>query len=329
MASALCASGVLACFCSLWARSRYQAKRQIASSERRLVVITGCDVGIGRALVKHLLKNTSFHVVAVCLTQEGVSQLHDNKRCTAVQANVTSDTEVNNIKAVVLELIEKGRAETLHCVVNNAGIVMPGNVLWHQSIDRYQQVMDVNFYGQVRVAISLVPLLLNVKGARLINMSSVCGTCTLPGNSSYSASKWAVEAWSDTLRIELKPFGVQVVKARPGMFATQMQPTYHSRYNECFRDASLDCQAMYGGDKFLEQVNAKVEQYTSPGEGVSVCVAKIAEIILLERPSPSYFIGSCGFFKALANLPVSWTDSLKAGFPGVSPLGIEQVHSGA
>lgn len=280
-----------------------------------MVVVTGCDTGIGYELVGQLLKHTSFHVVAVCLTQEGAARFSDQARCTAVKADVTVDSDVQRIKSSVTALIKEGHATALHCVVNNAGISLPGGFLWHQNIRRYQQVMDVNFFGQVRVAIALAPLLLNVEGARILSMSSVCGTCSLPWHSPYSASKWAVEAWSDAMRTELRRFGVHVVKIRPAMIDTGMQRNHGDRFLECFHDASGEIQQMYGGENFVENV---IVDRGAAGHGADVsCCEKIVEIIQLEKPKPVYYMGDSRFFKVLASLPVSMSDAVKLTFPGV------------
>ena len=108
----------------------------------------------------------------------------------------------------------------LWAVVNNAGIGYPGLIEW-QSVEEMKKTVDVNLWGMVSVTKAFLPLLKRTKG-RVVNVASSSGRLSNPGAAAYCISKFGVESFSDSLRNEMRHFGVTVHIIEPGMFKTNI-----------------------------------------------------------------------------------------------------------
>lgn len=195
-------------------------------------------------------------VAALCLTADACDELK-GLGIHAIQCDVTRDEDIKCMAEVVKGLLSKEKL-ILTTIVNNAGMANPGDFVFYNDLESIKDVMDVNFFGQLRVTQALLPLLLltsPVYGGRVINMSSVCGASASPGNSSYNASKFAVEAWSDSLRLELAPFNIKVIKIRPGQFSTSIQSIYRKRFEENYQKSSDQVKSIYGGDSHAVKIS--------------------------------------------------------------------------
>lgn len=123
-------------------------------------------------------------------------------------------TDADSIAAAV------GQLEQLDAVVNNAGIVVTGPIE-AVSLDDLRHQLEVNVTGQVAVTQAVLPLLRASKG-RIVMMSSVSGRVPFPLMGAYSASKFALEAIADSLRMELRPWGIKVAVVEPGSIDTDL-----------------------------------------------------------------------------------------------------------
>ena len=175
--------------------------------------MTGASTGIGAAIARYLA-GRGFHVFGtvrraqdeVALTRDGV---------TAVRMDVTDTASIVRAR----EQVERALAGTpLAGLVNNAGIPAAGPLELFP-LDELRQVLEVNLIGAVAVTQAFLPLLKASHG-RIVNMSSVAGRGALPFLGPYAASKFGLEAVSDSLRRELLPFGVRVIVIEPGSFQT-------------------------------------------------------------------------------------------------------------
>ncbi|KAM9319933.1 retinol dehydrogenase 7-like [Gastrophryne carolinensis] len=184
----------------------------------KYVFITGCDSGFGNLLAKQL-DQRGMKILAACLTDKGAENLKKeaSSRLQTVILDVTDSQSVNSAAEWVSQIVgDKG----LWGLVNNAGI---GSVfipeIWSKKED-YIKFLNVNFLGMVDVTFTLLPLIRKSRG-RIVNVASGAGRLAItPGG--YSVSKFAVEAFSDTLRRELLDFGVKVSIIEPGGFQTSL-----------------------------------------------------------------------------------------------------------
>jgi len=161
------------------------------------------------------------YVFANCYTQKGADDLSKGSK------NIkTIVFDVTDLKKIVeaCEQVEKELAgKPLWCVINNAGIAMglPAEVM---PLEDLRKVMEVNFFGTAMVCRTFLPLLRRstVTPGRIINIASVAGRLSGPGLSAYSASKYAVEGYTDAMRREVMHFGVDVTLIEPGFMKTPM-----------------------------------------------------------------------------------------------------------
>ncbi len=131
-----------------------------------------------------------------------------------IDLNVSDDTSVN--KAIECIINEDGKIDTL---VNNAGVMYVG-ISEAYSLDQVREQFDVNFFGIVRTTKAVLPHMRAAKDGLIINVSSLAGRLSFPYFGIYCASKHALEAYSQSLRYELAPFGIEVSVNEPGPFGT-------------------------------------------------------------------------------------------------------------
>lgn len=179
----------------------------------RVVLITGASSGIGRACAQHLqargyrVYGTSRRVSA----PDGVARDGDVRM---IAMDVTCEDSV--AAAVALVMAREGRIDV---VVNNAGYGIAGAVE-DTSLAEARAQLDTNFFGVLRVCRAVLPILRGQGGGYLVNISSIGGLIAIPFQGLYSASKFAVEGMTESLRAELRPYGVKVVMIEPGDFHT-------------------------------------------------------------------------------------------------------------
>lgn len=178
----------------------------------KVILITGCSTGIGRALA------LAFHAAGhtVCATARRVDQLHD----LAEQGIHTLPLDVDDASSIQAALTritqEQGRIDVL---INNAGFAAMGP-LAELPAERLRSQFETNVIAPVVMTQACLPLLRkaadNTGVARVINIGSVSGIMTTPFSGAYCASKAAVHAISDALRMELAPFNIKVITVQPG-----------------------------------------------------------------------------------------------------------------
>ena len=175
----------------------------IVPCDGRCVLITGCDSGFGQHLAR-AAREAGFDVVAACYTEAGARHFDGAERTSAVVADLT---KAEGLARVVAAAKLAAGSRGLHAIVNNAGLCLPGNIEWARP-STYEATMALNFHAPVALTYELLPALKAARG-RVINVTSVDGFMALPTNAAYNASKHALEAYSDTLRCEMLPWGVQ------------------------------------------------------------------------------------------------------------------------
>ncbi len=182
----------------------------------RAVLITGCSSGIGRATAQAFAA-TGSTVYATARQVTSLEGLGDtvNKRPLDV-------LDEGSMQAVVDEIVERhGAVDTL---VNNAGYGLQAPIETADMIDVRRQ-FETNVFGLVRLTQLVLPGMRQKSWGRIVNLSSMGGRFTLPGGGFYHATKHAVEAISDALRLEVAPFGIQVSLVEPGTVLTDFGTT--------------------------------------------------------------------------------------------------------
>jgi NAD(P)-dependent dehydrogenase (short-subunit alcohol dehydrogenase family) len=182
------------------------------TSNPKTVLLTGCSSGLGRAAALHLARR-GWRVLAVVRKQSDANNLAaeagDAANLEPLVYSITDDQQVRELGRQVAEL-----APQLAGLVNNAGTAYPGPLETLPLGDLRAQ-LEINVVAQLAVTQACLPTLLAARGT-IVNVSSMGGRIAFPVTGAYHASKFAIEALSDSLRIELAPQGVRVVVVEPG-----------------------------------------------------------------------------------------------------------------
>lgn len=178
----------------------------------KVVLITGCSSGIGRATALHL--QSLGHTVYA--TARRVETLADLAAAGCKTLALDVEDEASMAAAVAAIEAEHGAVDVL---VNNAGYSQSG-ALETLPMDRVRRQFETNVFGLLRLCQLVLPGMRRKRAGRILNLSSMGGTLTFPGGGAYHASKYAVEALSDALRYEVRGFGVDVVVIQPGLIRT-------------------------------------------------------------------------------------------------------------
>jgi NAD(P)-dependent dehydrogenase (short-subunit alcohol dehydrogenase family) len=181
----------------------------------KYVLVSGCDSGFGHTLVIELDKQ-GFNVFASVYNQENQVTLKNvlSSRATVFCLDITQPAQIDAAYKMVKE-----KTNTLHALVNNAGIDQDNYIDWI-SMDFMRNMMEVNFFGHVAMTKTFLPLLISKRDSRVVNLCSVAGYLVAPGMAAYCASKYALESFSDCLRREMHPWGLHVSIIEPSYMRT-------------------------------------------------------------------------------------------------------------
>src|SRR5947209_4854109 len=205
------------------------------SMPSKFVLITGCSTGIGHDLAQRLTR-ANYTVVATARHPERLSDLHVPLQ---LPLDVTDPTSIANATEEVVRRF--GRIDIL---VNNAGYAVRGAVE-DIPVEQVQQMFDVNVYGVMRMIRAVVPHMRQQKSGCVITIGSLAGKLVLPVNGTYSATKFALEALSDAMRVELAPFGIHVVLIEPGNIRTNFMATAQANSQDILSHPDSPYQALY------------------------------------------------------------------------------------
>ena len=188
-----------------------------------VALVTGCSSGIGRASALALLG--ACRVYATARRPETLAEL-EVAGCRTLGLDVTD--EASRVEAIATVEREHGRLDVL---VNNAGYAEYGP-LEEVPLDRWRRELETNLLGAVRLIQLALPGMRERGSGRIVNLSSIGGRIAFPLGAPYHASKFAVEAMSDVLRLEVAPFGIDVVVIEPGLVDTGYADTASSGLHE-------------------------------------------------------------------------------------------------
>jgi NADP-dependent 3-hydroxy acid dehydrogenase YdfG len=255
------------------------------------VLISGCSSGIGAATAA-ALAHAGHTVYATARRTEALAEL-EALGCHPLALDVTSeDSMIAAVKAVEAE---HGRVGTL---INNAGYGEYGPIE-ETDLGRVRTMFETNVFGLARLTQLVLPAMRRSRSGRIVNIGSMGGRMTFPVGGFYHATKYAVEAISDALRVEVKPFGIEVILVEPGLIRTN----FESRMNEGLEVGA----ATEGPDTAYAGLLAANEKNTTGGyandfvatgpEAVALVIVKAVES---PRPRSRYVVTSAA--KAMINL---------------------------
>jgi NAD(P)-dependent dehydrogenase (short-subunit alcohol dehydrogenase family) len=245
------------------------------------VLVTGASSGIGEACALRLAR-AGRHVLAGVRTDADGDRLREQAggAIEPVRLDVTDSGSIG-------DAAEQLGGGPLHGLVNNAGIAvsMPLELL---PLPELRHQLEVNVVGQIAVTQAFLPHLRAARG-RIVNVGSIAGRSALPFLGAYAASKHALEAVTDSLRVELQPFGIDVVIVEPGTIATPIWRKGAETFQRLAPDLPTEIATLYG-DRVaaFRRAAASAAQRGEPAELVAAVVERA---LTAQRPKTRYLVG--------------------------------------
>jgi NAD(P)-dependent dehydrogenase (short-subunit alcohol dehydrogenase family) len=243
----------------------------------KVALVTGGSSGIGECTVRELL-DAGFIVYTAARRVERMKALaEDGAHVFAM--DVTDDASM--VSGVARVIAEQGRIDVL---VNNAGYGSYGAVE-DVPIDEARRQFEVNVFGLARLTQLVTPHMRAQGSGRIVNISSIGGKFYEPFGAWYHATKFAVEGFSDSLRLELRPFGIQVVIIEPGPIITE--------WNEIARDSLLGQSGDTAYGKYARRAHKVLTEFDKPGRASKpeAVARKIRKAATTRRPAARYPVG--------------------------------------
>ena len=181
----------------------------------KVILITGASSGIGKDTALSLIKEG--HVVYGVARRLEMMKDIVQAGGHAIKMDILKERNIDDVVNQIIK--EQSRVDVL---INNAGYGLWGAVETI-SIDEAKRQFDVNIFGLAYLTKKIIPIMRKQKSGKIINMSSMGGKVYTPFGAWYHATKYALEGWSDCLRIELKSFGIDVILIEPGVIKTEFQ----------------------------------------------------------------------------------------------------------
>ncbi len=269
---------------------------------QRAVLVTGASSGIGRATAL-LLDAHGYRVFAGVRKERDGEALREGASgsLTPLQLDVTNQDSITQAVARVREEV----GAELFGLVNNAGVSLNGPLELLQISDM-RTLIEVNVLGLLAVTRAFIPLLRGARG-RLVNISSGHGLLALPDKSVYAASKFAVQAVSDSLRLELRPFGVSVSNLVVGKVDTAVLGKILAERRKLVQAAPPDVLELYS--PLFEFFDREVKDL--PGISPEEVALVVDRALSARRPKAQYLVGpGARKMKNLAHLPRRVRDAL-------------------
>ncbi|CAF4138518.1 unnamed protein product, partial [Adineta steineri] len=218
----------------------------------KYVLITGCDTGFGHTLAIELDKQ-GFNVFAGIYNQENQISFQNklSSRAIVFHLDITQSSHIDAAYKLVKE-----KTNTLHALVNNAGIDQDCLIDWI-TLDFMRKMMEVNFFGHVSMTKTFLPLLITKQDSRVVNLCSVAGYMVAPTMSSYCASKFAFEAFSDCLRREMHAWKLHVSIIEPGYMRTPIVEGHVETMKKLWNELPVDTKDRWGEDYLNNIVNKR------------------------------------------------------------------------
>jgi NAD(P)-dependent dehydrogenase (short-subunit alcohol dehydrogenase family) len=255
------------------------AKFQTANEEK-VVVITGTSSGIGFETALAFAREGYYTYATMRDTSKGdrIKEISrkENLKIDVLELDVDKE---DSVKIAIKQILD--RKQRIDVLVNNAGWGIWGCVE-DVSIDEFKALFETNFFGIIRLIQEVGPTMREKGSGTIVNISSYAGRIGFPVSPAYSSSKFAMEGLSESLRLEMAPFGVNVIIIEPGIVDTNffkpMKMAKKSESDITYKDVT---------DKIILRITSKAKLGIHPKE-----VAKIIlEAVKSDKPLPRYSVG--------------------------------------
>ncbi|WP_242235160.1 oxidoreductase [Bacillus cereus group sp. BfR-BA-01316] len=265
---------------------------------KKIAIITGASSGFGLLTTLELAKK-DYLVIATMRNLEKqvdlISQATKLNLQQYIQVQQLDVTDQNSIHNFQLFLKEINRVDLL---INNAGYAN-GGFIEEIPIEEYRKQFETNLFGAISITQLVLPYMRKQKSGKIINISSISGQVGFPGLSPYVSSKYALEGWSESLRLEVKPFGIDVALLEPGSYSTNIWEV-----GKQLAENQSDTTSPYKEymEKIQKHINNGSETFGNPIDVAN----KIVEIAEAKRTTLRYPIGKGVKFMIFAKKLLPW-----------------------
>lgn len=239
------------------------------NSASRVALVTGASSGLGRETAKFLVRQ-GYRVFGTSRKKPG-----EDSGSEMLELDVRSNESVEACVQRILD--DTGRIDLL---VNNAGLTHQG-LIEETGLETAKAVLDTNFFGIVRMTNAVLPTMREQRYGRIINISSLAGLVGVPSQGFYSASKHALEGYSEALRFEVETFGIKISLIEPGFFRTNLS-------ENMFRKS----RAIQHYDGLRETLEKSIEQSFLKGDNPTKVARLVARVAQESSPRLRYRVGT-------------------------------------
>jgi len=247
----------------------------------KVAVITGTSSGIGFETALALAREGYYTYATMRDTTKSdkIKEIgkKENLKIDVLELDVD---DANSVKTAIRKILEQ--KQCIDVLVNNAGWALWGCVE-DVSIDEFKAQFDTNFFSIIRLIQEVGPTMRKQGSGKIINISSVAGRIGFPASPAYISSKFALEGLSESLRLEMAPFGVDVIIIEPGVIKTNflnpVRLSKNSETNTAYSDIT---------NKVVSGIKMMAEMGTHPKEVADTIVKAVKD----EKPLPRYIVGN-------------------------------------
>ncbi|MDA1577934.1 oxidoreductase [Bacillus cereus group sp. TH228LC] len=265
---------------------------------KKVAIITGSSSGFGLLTTLELAKK-DYLVIATMRNLEKqanllsqATQLNLLHNITVQQLDITDQNSIHNFQLFLKEI---NRVDLL---INNAGYAN-GGFVEEIPVEEYRKQFETNLFGAISITQLVLPYMREQQSGKIINISSISGQVGFPGLSPYVSSKHALEGWSESLRLEVKPFGIDVALVEPGSYNTNIWEVGKQLATNQSDTTSPYKEYM---DKIQKHINSGSDTFGNPIDVAN----KIVEIVESKRTNLRYPIGKGVKFMILAKQILPW-----------------------
>jgi len=236
----------------------------------KTAIVTGANSGFGKLITLRLAQQ-GYTVIAGVRQETNAKKLAEEVKNAALSESIHIEaldvTDTQSIQAFQKRL---NAYAPIHLLVNNAGTAYAG-FAEEVPVDQYREQFEVNVFGVMEMTQAVLPLM--TSGAKILNMSSISGLMGMPALSPYVSSKFALEGYTESLRIELAAFGIQAALIEPGSFQTNI---WNTSMNEQMTPPAAGSKYTTIYENMMAYIEAQKNNYGDPDE-VAELVVSLAE----------------------------------------------------
>ncbi|AFQ12086.1 SDR family oxidoreductase [Bacillus pacificus] len=273
-------------------------KEREQKMNKKIAVITGASSGFGLLTTIELAKKDYFVIATMRNLEKQVNllsiatQLSLQQNIKIQQLDVTDQNSIHNFQLFLKEI---NRVDLL---INNAGYAN-GGFVEEIPVEEYRKQFETNLFGAISITQLVLPYMREQQSGKIINISSISGQVGFPGLSPYVSSKHALEGWSESLRLEVKPFGIDVALVEPGSYNTNIWEVGKQLATNQSDTTSPYKEYM---DKIQKHINNGSDTFGNPIDVAN----KIVEIAESKRTNLRYPIGKGVKFMIFAKKILPW-----------------------